>query len=103
MAGGVFANVKLNQKLSKLKNVKEIFIFPNMGDGGLCVGAAALSYNINTRKNLKKIKNVYLGKEFFNSDILKAIKKFKLKYLTGSHINKIVAKKLYEGKSHCFI
>ena len=98
LAGGVFANVKLNQKISQLKNVKEVFIFPNMGDGGLCVGAAALSYNLKTKKNLKKIKNIYLGKEFSNLDILKAIKKFKLKYLMGSQINKIVAKKLYEGK-----
>ena len=98
LAGGVFANVKLNQKISQLKNVKEVFIFPNMGDGGLCVGAAALSYNLKTKKNLKKIKNIYLGKEFSNLDILKTIKKFKLKYLMGSQINKIVAKKLYEGK-----
>jgi len=98
LAGGVFANVKLNQKISQLKNVKEIFIFPNMGDGGLCVGAAALSYNLKTKKNLKKIKNIYLGGEFTNTAILKTIKKFKLKFLTGAKINMLVAKKLHEGK-----
>ena len=98
LAGGVFANVKLNQKISKLKNIKEIFIFPNMGDGGLCVGAAALSYNLKTKKSIKKIKNIYLGGKFSNFEILKAIKKFKLNYLKGSQVKKIVAKKLYEGK-----
>ena len=28
LAGGVFANVKLNQKIKELKNVKDIYIFP---------------------------------------------------------------------------
>ena len=40
LAGGVFSNVKINQKISELKNIKDVFIFPNMGDGGLAVGSA---------------------------------------------------------------
>jgi len=98
LAGGVFANVKLNQKISQLKNVKEIFIFPNMGDGGLCAGAAALSYHFKKKKNLKKINNIYLGKKFNDREILKEIKKFKLKYMKSIKINEIIAKKLHEGK-----
>ena len=31
LAGGVFSNVKINQKISELKNIKDIFIYPNMG------------------------------------------------------------------------
>ena len=38
-AGGVFANVKLNQRLHALREVDEIFVCPNMGDGGLSLGA----------------------------------------------------------------
>ena len=30
LAGGVFANVKVNQKIAELENVEKVFIFPNM-------------------------------------------------------------------------
>lgn len=43
LAGGVFANVKLNQRICELSNVNEVFVFPNMGDGGLGYGAAAMA------------------------------------------------------------
>ena len=44
LAGGVFANVKLNERLAELDNVEEVYIFPNMGStGGLSVGSAWLA------------------------------------------------------------
>ena len=46
LAGGVFANVKLNGLIRKLENVENIYIHPNMGDGGVAVGAALyVNYN----------------------------------------------------------
>lgn len=38
LSGGVFANVKLNQKLSELELFNDVRIFPNMGDGGIALG-----------------------------------------------------------------
>jgi carbamoyltransferase len=38
LAGGVFANVKLNQRISEFEKVSDVQIFPNMGDGGIAVG-----------------------------------------------------------------
>ncbi len=38
LAGGVFANVRLNQRLAE--EVESLWVFPHMGDGGLAVGAA---------------------------------------------------------------
>lgn len=38
LAGGVFANVRINQVLAELPGVKNIFIYPDMGDSGLAVG-----------------------------------------------------------------
>ena len=38
LSGGVFANVKLNQRISMIKDLKFFDIFPNMGDGGLSAG-----------------------------------------------------------------
>ena len=61
LAGGVFSNVKLNQKIRELKKIKDIFIFPNMGDGGLSVGACCLCYNQLKKLKSKKLDNYYLG------------------------------------------
>jgi carbamoyltransferase len=38
VAGGFFANVKVNQKIAEHVYPKKIYIYPNMGDGGLAVG-----------------------------------------------------------------
>jgi len=38
VAGGLFANVALNGKLQE--RFEQLSVYPNMGDGGLCVGAA---------------------------------------------------------------
>ncbi len=40
LAGGVFANVRLNQRLAQLDEVEEVYVLPPMGDEGLAVGAA---------------------------------------------------------------
>jgi len=40
LAGGVFSNVKLNQRILALPGIENIYVHPNMGDGGLATGAA---------------------------------------------------------------
>jgi carbamoyltransferase len=40
LTGGLFANVKLNQTVAEAAAVDDLYVFPHMGDGGLCVGAA---------------------------------------------------------------
>lgn len=39
-AGGVAANIKVNRLIRRLPEVKDLFVFPHMGDGGLAAGAA---------------------------------------------------------------
>ena len=39
LAGGLFANVRLNRLLAEKCPIDEIFIYPAMSDGGLSVGA----------------------------------------------------------------
>jgi carbamoyltransferase len=38
LAGGVFSNVRLNEKVASSASINRCFIYPNMGDGGLSVG-----------------------------------------------------------------
>ncbi len=65
LSGGVFANVKLNQKIIELPNVDSIFIHPNMGDGGLAMGAAFYALAEHSLDQGKKIKPIYLDNVYF--------------------------------------
>jgi carbamoyltransferase len=81
LAGGVVANVKLNQAIHQLKEVKNIFIFPHMADGGLGYGAAQYVYrNVTKDTSLSPIKDVYWGPEYSSIDIENSLKSFNLNY-----------------------
>ncbi len=97
LAGGIFANVKINQKISELKNIKDIFVYPNMGDGGLSIGCALLTYY--KRKNYfpKKIDNIYLGPSYSNLEVFNLLKKNNLKFIKASKPEKFIAKQLHKG------
>ncbi|MDQ6979726.1 MAG: carbamoyltransferase C-terminal domain-containing protein [Mariprofundaceae bacterium] len=62
LAGGVFANVKLNQRIMELDVVNNVYIHPNMGDGGLAVGAC-LATMARQQEGLSPrfLDSVYLG------------------------------------------
>ncbi len=97
LAGGVFANVKINQIISEMRNINKIFVYPNMGDGGLAVGVAALSYNNKKGFMPEKVKSMYLGSKYSNKQILSEIKKGNFKTLEIKKPEKFIAKKLHEG------
>ena len=71
VAGGIFANVKMNQRLAALECVKSLWVVPNMGDGGLALGAALKVANATPTA----LPNAYLGFEAPRTDIFKAIKR----------------------------
>src|SRR5215468_5787791 len=69
VAGGVFANVRLNRVLAEQLDIAEIFVFPPMGDEGLPVGGA-LSYLLK-RDGISRwlgqrrgLTDVYLGRDY---------------------------------------
>jgi carbamoyltransferase len=77
LAGGVFANVKFNQKISELDCVDSLYVYPDMGDGGLAYGAAMLS-DVNCTRfdpQISKLRDVYLGPEFTDKDVKACIAK----------------------------
>jgi len=61
LTGGVFSNVKLNQKLAELSCVDDIRIFPNMGDGGLSCGGVWSSMLKRGMPIEAPFSNVFLG------------------------------------------
>lgn len=98
LAGGVFSNVKLNQKIRELKKIKDIFIFPNMGDGGLSVGACCLCHNQFKKLKSKKLNNYYLGFSYSDNEIINQLKSFNLKFKKSKNFTTLVAKELHKGK-----
>lgn len=77
LAGGVFSNVKLNGELKKLKSVKNIFVQPQMNDGGLCLGAASgLIHKLG--KKVYPMTNCNLGFKNNPNKIQYLIKKYNL-------------------------
>lgn len=74
LAGGVFANVKLNQRVHELESVDNVFVHPGMGDDGLAVGAALfLDNSLNGFRGLNVIDDVYLGAEPSEASIDEAV------------------------------
>ena len=48
VGGGLFSNIKVNMLIDQLPEVKDLFVFPHMGDGGLSLGAA---YHVDFAEN----------------------------------------------------
>jgi carbamoyltransferase len=69
VAGGVFANVRLNRVLAEQLDLEEIFVFPPMGDEGLPIGGS-LVYLLERDgiahwlKQRRRLKDVYLGRDY---------------------------------------
>ncbi len=67
LAGGLFANVRVNQELYEMNEVENIFIQPAMGDAGLSLGAAMM-HDISLHKDvsteLYRFKTTFIGPDY---------------------------------------
>jgi carbamoyltransferase len=73
LAGGLFMNVKLNQAISELDEVADLFVFPSCGDESNVFGAAFSRYHELTGNIPDPLQDYYLGPSFTNSEIKAAI------------------------------
>lgn len=97
LAGGIFANVKLNQRLAQMPEVNDLYVFPNMGDGGLSAGSAWLAYESLTGKFPEAPKNMYLGPEPTEQEILTDLKGSGLSFTHHENIHEKVAELLSQN------
>ncbi|HEV8132253.1 MAG TPA: carbamoyltransferase C-terminal domain-containing protein [Acidobacteriota bacterium] len=103
LAGGVFANVKLNQRVRELDGVRSVYIHPGMGDDGLMVGAAYLGQRFLARERKapfqrEYLQTVYLGPEFSEDDILSSLQRHGLKGRRSDQIEGEIAQLLTERR-----
>lgn len=101
LAGGCFANVKLNQRIYDLGKFHNIFVFPAMGDGGLGAGAALHYYyekGASHNTSVSTVKDVYLGGSFSEEEMIAALKDHNLDYTRHDNVEEELGKLLADGK-----
>ena len=100
LAGGVFANVRLNQEIAKIPQVDEMFIHPHMGDGGLAAGSAL---HVHARaepetSRPRRLDHVYFGPGMTESSIQAALERHALSYRVVDAPELEAARMLAAGK-----
>ena len=70
LAGGIFANVRMNKRINELEWVDEIFIAPPMGDEGLALGSALIVFKqLHPEFKPVRLDNVFFGTEYNEEEI----------------------------------
>jgi len=96
LSGGVTANVKLNQRIFEIEGVNNIFIYPNMGDGGCGTGAAL--YHSLAGKTRPTISDAYLGPDYSEREFEKELRNASLEFEQPENMAKEVAELIFSGK-----
>lgn len=94
LSGGVTANVKLNQRIYEIGGVENLFVYPNMGDGGCATGAALLAID---NAGTFKFEDPYLGPEYSEKELEQALIKNNLAYEKSENLAETVAALINSG------
>lgn len=97
LAGGVFANVRLNQKVHELDHIDNIYIHPGMGDEGLSFGAALNPVALQKGAFSETLHDAYLGPGFNDKEIEGALKRRGVNYTHHENIEAEIANLLSKG------
>ena len=99
LTGGVFANVKLNQRISELDGVKFVKVFPNMGDGGIAIGAVwSHMQSQGTKLDPSLVSTMYLGTPYESRNSAPASTKFESIKYSERDVAKVVSQRILEGR-----
>jgi|WetSurSiteA1Bulk_404760.scaffolds.fasta_scaffold07266_2 carbamoyltransferase len=102
LSGGVFMNVKANQRIAEIADVKNIYIMPSCGDESNAIGAAYWGYRKLSNHDPLPLENLYLGQEYNNKEVengIKSSKEFKKwKISKSKNIEREIAILLSKGE-----
>jgi len=96
LAGGVVANVKMNQRILEIPEVQRIFVYPNMGDGGCGTGAAFLADRASLQER-QPYQTVYFGPDYSEAEMAAELKEAGLTWEHVVPIEPAVARLIHEG------
>ena len=100
--GGIFANVKLNQRIASLPGVESVFIYPAMSDTGNSVGAGLLLASQAQPELLvdnPPLHDVYLGPGYSDEEIRAELQRAGLAYelLSTDDLIERTARAIHDG------
>jgi len=96
LSGGVAANVKMNQRLFEVEGVEEVFVYPNMGDGGCGTGAALLESLDGSMRD--PIEDAYFGPDYSEQDMEQALTSAGLSFSRPADLAAEVAALIHNGR-----
>jgi carbamoyltransferase len=101
LAGGIFGNVKLNQRLMELPEVDEVVVHPAMSDQGIAVGAAYhyLAHNLPGGYLPERLPHVFLGPEYSEEEMGRALDRAGVTCSRPRDLEAAVVEKLLDGKA----
>ena len=97
IAGGVGLNCPTSSAVENMDEVSRVFVQPAANDGGISLGAA-IKGAINLGDDVKIEMIPYLGPEYSNKEIEKALKEKDYNYDEFDNIEEVIARLLAEGK-----
>ena len=97
LAGGVFANVKLTQRILESPHVRRIFVHPAMNDHGIAVGAGLEYLARNGALRPARLHSPFLGPDFSDEACSRALEGAGLRYREEPDIEARVAALLTAG------
>jgi carbamoyltransferase len=100
LAGGLVANVRINQELHELPEVNRCFVFPGMSDCGMGIGAALAGFYDRSPRpepDTRCLDMVYLGPEYSEEEMEVALRAGDADYTRPDEVEKEIAELLSQG------
>ena len=98
LAGGVAANVKLNQRIFEIPGVTGLYVHQAMGDDGTGTGAALwTAFEEGLITPSFQLDDVYLGPGYTNDEIKTALDRHGIKARHYKRIEEAIARRLIDG------
>jgi carbamoyltransferase len=100
LAGGVCANVRVNQQIHESLEVDRCFVHPGMSDCGMGIGAALGAWYDRAPRpeaNTRCFDHVYLGPSYSDTEIAGALKAAEADFREAEDLEAEVARLLSEG------
>jgi len=98
LAGGVAMNCCMNGTLSRMDEVREIFVQPAAADNGIALGAAYLMARQAGVSAFERFRHAYWGPAFSDAQVEAAIRESKLPSRRSADLVEEVARRLAEGQ-----
>lgn len=98
-SGGVFLNVKLNQRIWYEAGLDEHWVFPDAGDSGLAIGAALYAWHTRGQPSEpQRLEHLYYGPSFSDPFVREILEARNLPYRETPDPSHAAAQMLTEGK-----